>query len=180
MLNWNLTPKCCRCIEGGIELDTTIQSEGVPQEGSGGGQRKKKRSRRSKWAAGVATSARKKTAKKKILCSEDEDQENDAKESKKMEADEDNLEETTEGRQMQPERAVLNKEVDFISDGRIYDEERHVTKPTSPLQSCCSRAGFRLSFPLQSYRSRMQKMIPSERCGTYFIGSDSYGAETRV
>ena len=37
-----------------------------------------------------------------------------------------------------------------------------------------------LSFPLQSCRSRMQKIIPLENCATQCSGSDSYGAGTRV
>ena len=36
------------------------------------------------------------------------------------------------------------------------------------------------SFPLQSCRSRMQKIIPLEKCATHCIGSDSYGAGTRM
>ena len=37
-----------------------------------------------------------------------------------------------------------------------------------------------LSFPLQSCRSQMQKIIPLEKCATHCIGSDSYGAGTRM
>ena len=37
-----------------------------------------------------------------------------------------------------------------------------------------------LSFPLQSCRSRMRKIVPLKKWATNCIGSDSYGAGTRV
>ena len=56
-----------------------------------------------------------------------------------------------------------------------------MAKPTSLLQSCRSRTEF---FHPRSRSGAValgeKKIIPLEKCTTYCIGSDSYGAGTRV
>ena len=64
---------------------------------------------------------------------------------------------------------------------RTFDEERQVTKPTYPLQSCRSRTGFRLSRSRSRAVDRdcKKKDNPLINRTTYFIKNNTSG-ESRI